>query len=142
MNKTRTTSRTTNKTSTDNPADTANKDLTPLSAILKNVLSQRDLLNNADQQIATKLWRHWAKLTKNTVLQHTRPVSFNQGRLVLWVEHSTLSQEAHFYIDQLKQNINTFLKSPSVKEIYFTLNKNILNNRKTTMQVLNKLMIK
>ena len=66
-------------------------------------------------------------------------MSYQNGHLVLWVNNTVELQELHFYIEELKNNINTYFQKQWIKEIHFTLNKDILKKREQSAKWLKKL---
>ena len=112
------------------------KTLTPLSDILNHFFKEQ--LGESDQWFAIELWRHWPRLTTQAILQQTKPVSYQKGRLVLWVANSVELQELSFHIEELKEKINTHFKKEWIRDIHFTLNKDILRKREQSMKFFQK----
>lgn len=113
------------------------KEPTPLSDILSTFFQH---LSKSDQWFSIKLWQSWPELASIDILKQTRPVSFQNGRLVLWVENSVELQELSFYIEELKNKINSHFEKQWVKEIHFTLNKDILKKREQSAKLLQKIL--
>ena len=86
-----------------------------------------------------ELWEHWPQWSKTEILQNTRPVSFKNGRLTLWVENSVALQELSFQTEELKNQINTEWGKEQIKTIHFTVNKDILEKRKQSAKILQKI---
>ena len=82
------------------------KNPVPLSQVLNHFFHQH-LEHNSDQWFGLHLWRNWSQFATNDTLIQTRPVSYQNGRLVLWVKNSVEAQELGFYTEELKQKINT-----------------------------------
>ena len=107
-----------------------------LSDILNNFFKEQ--LGKSDQWFAIELWRHWSQFTTQAILQQTKPVSYQKGRLVLWVANSVELQELSFHIEELKEKINTHFKKEWIRDIHFTLNKDILRKREQSMKFFQK----
>ena len=114
------------------------KQLILLSDILDNFL-KKQLVKESDQWFAVKLWQHWPQLTTQTTLQQTKPISYQKGRLVVWVAHSVELQELSFYIEELKDKINSHFKKQWITDIHFTLNKDLLKKREKSMKFFQEL---
>ncbi|MYE07816.1 MAG: DUF721 domain-containing protein [Oligoflexia bacterium] len=108
-----------------------------LSHILNDFFNTH--FTESDQWFGIKLWHSWSKFTTKKILKQTKPVSYQKGRLVLWVDNSVELQELHFYIEELKQTINAYFQKQWVTEIHFTLNKDILKKREQSVRWLKKL---
>lgn len=113
------------------------KEPAPLSDILNTFFTQH--LKKSDQWFGIKLWQHWPELTTSDILKQTKPVSFQNGRLVLWVADSVKLQELSFYIEELKDKINSYFDKQWVKDIHFTLNPDILKKREQVAKLLQKI---
>lgn len=114
------------------------KEPVPLSDILHTFFNKQ--CKESDQWFGVKLWQNWSKLATSDILKQTKPVSFQNGRMVLWVKSSVELQELSFYIEELKDKINSHFEKQWVKEIHFTLNKNILEKRKLSAKLLQKIL--
>ena len=88
----------------------------------------------ADHLFAIKLWKLWPRLIPDDAFKDSRPVSFEQGRLTLWVTSAAEMQEIHLHTEQLKKNINQYFKSNKVQSVYFTFNRDILSRRKMAIE--------
>ena len=110
---------------------------TPLSEILPSFL--KECLKNSEQSFGIRLWQNWSLFAIHKVLKNTRPVNYKAGRLVLWVSPSTDLQELGFHTEDLKQKINTHFKKDWVREIHFTLNRDILKLREQTAKLLQEI---
>ncbi len=106
-----------------------------LSDIIKNFFNDQQFLQS-DQCFGIKLWKIWPQLTEGTILKEAKPVSYQNGHLVLWVANSVQLQETHFHIDELKNKINQHFEKKYVEEIHFTFNKSILEKRQKTIELL------
>ena len=113
------------------------KNPVPLSDILGPFLHKH--LQNSDQGFGIRLWQNWSRFATNDILKQSRPVSYQDGRLILWVSHSTELQELDFYTEELKHKINTHFGKQWVREIHFTLNRDILKNSEQTAKLLQDL---
>ena len=112
-------------------------EFTRLSELIYPFLDK--MLKNSDQWFAFKLWQCWPELAQNDILKQSQPVSFQKGRLVLWVTHSVELMELSFQMEELKQKINSHFKKQWVKEIHFTVNKEILKKRQKSVQALSQI---
>ena len=117
--------------------DKKTKEPTLLSDTLNTFFTQH--LNKSDQWFGIKLWKHWPELATSNILKQTKPVSYQKGRLVLWVANSVELQELSFHIEDLKDKINTHFKKQRVTDIHFTLNKDILKKREQSAKLLQKI---
>jgi hypothetical protein len=113
------------------------KEPAPLSDILNTFFTQH--LNKSDQWFGIKLWQHWPEMATSDILRQTKPVSFQKGRLVLWVANSVELQELSFHIEELKDKINTHFERHWITDIHFTLNKDILKKREQSVKLLQKI---
>ncbi len=109
----------------------------PLSEVLHTFF--KTYLNKTDQGFGIKLWQNWPKFASTEILKHTKPVSYQSGRLVLWSANSVEIQELSFQVEDLKQAINNYFGKVWVKDIYFTVNKDILNKRENSFHILQKI---
>ena len=98
-----------------------------------------DQLVKSDQWFGIKLWQSWPEFTTIDILTQTKPVSYQQGRLVLWVANSVGLQELSFHTEELKQKINAHFGKNWVKDIYFTVNKDLLKKREQSAKLLQKI---
>ncbi|PWU15546.1 MAG: DUF721 domain-containing protein [Bdellovibrio sp.] len=73
-----------------------------------------------------KLWKQWPEIVGATVAEFTEPVGLRRGTLVLWVRNSSWLQQLVFLKDQIKGSVNKKLGSPVIKNISFTLNRNMV----------------
>ena len=96
-------------------------------------------LSKSDKWFAFKLWQHWSKLGTADIIKQSRPVHFQKGKLVLWVDNSVQLMELSFQIEELKNNINTHFKKKWVTDIHFTVNKEVLQKRKKSAYILSKI---
>ena len=94
----------------------------------------------SDQWFAMQLWHKWSEFSTVDILKKTRPVSYQKGRLVLWVAHSVELQELSFHTETVKDRINSHFKKEWVKDIHFTLDKDILKKRKQSAQILKNML--
>lgn len=109
----------------------------PLSDILQTFFQNR--LNNTDHGIEIKLWKNWSHFATTEILKCAKPVNYQNGRLILWVAHSVALQELSFHLEDLKQAINSHFKKDLIKDIYFTVNKDLLNKKVKTLKFLQKI---
>ena len=114
------------------------KEPTPLFDILNTFFNQH--LSKSDQWFGIKLWQNWPELATTDILKQTKPVSYQNGRLILWVANSVELQELSFHIEDLKDKINSHFKKQQVKDIHFTLNKDILKKREQSVKLLQKIL--
>ncbi|MDE0119975.1 MAG: DUF721 domain-containing protein [Bdellovibrionales bacterium] len=110
-----------------------------LSHILNDFFNMH--FTKSDQWFGIRLWHSWSKFTTKNIFKQTKPVSYQNERLVLWVDNTVELQELYFYIEELKQTINAYFQKPMVKEIHFTLNKDILKKREQSAKWLKKINI-
>ena len=115
------------------------QELIALSSVLKKNFSKY-YLQSSDFYITVQIWKKWSELASNHLVQKASPVNYKQGRLTLWAEHPTVMQEIYFHIEKLKQKINSHFKKNLVQEVYFTSDKNIIENRKHTISFIEKVL--
>ena len=90
----------------------------------------------SDQWFLLKLWQKWEHFIKVESMKDSKPVAYHKGRLLLWVSDSVQLQEMNFYIEELKENISKFFEKEWVKEIYFTVNRDMAEKKEKTMKKL------
>lgn len=90
-------------------------------------------LEQSDQGFAIKLWKKWHLFNFSKIITKTKPLSYQNGRLVLWVANSVELQELNFHKEELKQNINSYFKKTWIKEIFFTTNTDLLKKREQSI---------
>ena len=58
--------------------------------LLSNILNDffNTHLTQSDQWFGIKLWHSWPQFTTKNILEQTKPVSYQKGRLVLWVDNT------------------------------------------------------
>lgn len=117
--------------------DNKTKEPVLLSDILHTFFNQK--WEQSDQWFSIKIWQSWDGLATTDLLKQTKPVSFQTGRLVLWVGNSVELQELSFCIEELKDKINAYFDKQWVKEIHFTLNKDILKKREQSAKLFQKI---
>ena len=100
------------------------------------------VLAKSDQWFALKLWQCWPELATTDIMKKSRPVSFQNGRLLLWVNHSVELMELSFHLEELKTTINSRFGQNRVRDIHWTLNKDVLEKRKKSTKVLQKIFSK
>ena len=128
-----------------------NSRLQPLSSLLDNFFQIR--LSHPDQQIKLYLKKGWAEICKKyqpaTLAQLA---DYQNGHLLLWVKSSVEIQELSFYKEDLKKNINAYLKKQihstnnpklnpkkhQVSEIFFTINQKLLQKKERSLHLLNQ----
>ena len=114
------------------------KELLPLSDITAGFFKQQW---GKSQGFAVKLWQEWGQFASTEVLQQTRPVGYQKGRLLLWVDGSTSLQELSFYTEELKNKINTHFGKEWVQSVHFTVDREILRKREQSIKLLHKMNI-
>ena len=122
----------------DDPKNNLSGDLLSLSSALKNFFSEGNF-KHSDHMFALRLWHYWPKLVQNNLFKDCRPVSFQQGRLTLWISSAAEMQEIHFHTEELKQQINEYFTTDLVHTIHFTFNRDILSRRERTIHSVAKL---
>ncbi len=110
-----------------------------LSDILNSFFNNH--LQESDQWFGIKLWHSWPRFATTSILKQTKPVSYQNGRLVLWVSNSVELQELGFQTEELKDKINSYFEKQWIRTIHFTLNKNILKKREQSAKLLRKINI-
>ena len=120
--------------------NTNTPEFTRLSDILQTFLEKT--LSKSDKWFAVKLWQHWPKLGTTDIVKQSKPVHFQKGRLVLWVDNSVQLMELSFQVEDLKNKINNHFKKKWVTDIHFTVNKEVLQSRQKSIHVLSKILMK
>ena len=112
------------------------KEPVPLSTLLSKFFDTH--LEKSDAGFNFQLWQNWPQFATTDILSATRPVSLHKGRLVLWVGSSVELQELSFHTEELKKKINTHFKKELVRDIYFTVNKELLKKRERAAKLFQK----
>ncbi len=73
------------------------------------------------QFIRWRLWRFWPQVVGETVARHSRPVGYDRGALVIWVENSVQLQEMLYLRRQITEAVNRYLGQKYVHRISLTL---------------------
>lgn len=73
-----------------------------------------------------KLWKKWSEYVGPTVANVTEPVGLQKGTLFLWVRNSSWMQQLLFLREQIKASINEKLGTRAIRQITFTLNRNLV----------------
>lgn len=86
------------------------------------------LLTNGKTQIGDgflrwRLEQEWKDVVGSTIADQTVPCALEHGVLFIWVRHSVWMQQLYFFQDQIREKVNSHLKSQIVKEVKFTLNR-------------------
>lgn len=118
------------------------KSKTPV--LLSNIIQDffNEHLIKSDLWFGLKLWKEWSEFITSDILKKTKPISYKSGRLLIWVENSVEVQELYFYTEELKQKINFYFKKVWIKDIDFTVNKELLQQRKKSMKLLKQIDLK
>ena len=74
----------------------------------------------SDQFLRWKLWRKWPEIV-GTISEHSKPVGFDRGTLIVWAENSTWLQHMIFFRDVIKDNVNKFVGRDWVQRVHLTL---------------------
>ena len=114
-----------------------NKQPQLISSLLSDFFQIR--LSDPNQKIRFYLERGWTEICKtfpSTIL--TKPVDYQNGHLLLWVKSSVEIQELSFYKEELKKQINIYLKKHEIKEISFTINQKLLQKKQRSLHLLNQ----
>ncbi len=114
-----------------------NKQPQLISSLLSDFFQIR--LSDPNQKIRFYLERRWTEICKtfpSTIL--TKPVDYQSGHLLLWVKSSVEIQELSFYKEELKKQINIYLKKHEIKEISFTINQKLLQKKERSLNLLNQ----
>ncbi len=94
--------------------------LVPVSNVLQAVLGNgKSPLSH--QFIRWRLWRFWPEVVGETVASYSRPVGYDRGALVIWVQNSVQMQEMLFLRQQIRDSVNRYLGQNYVHRISLTL---------------------
>jgi len=114
------------------------KEPNPLSSILNTFFNKHPA--TSDQLFGTKLWQNWSRLAMSDIAAHTKPVSYQKGRLVVWVANSIELQELSFHVEALKHKINSHFGKKWITDIHFTVNKDLVKKREQSAKLLQKIL--
>lgn len=96
--------------------------LVPVANVLQSLL-ENSKFPLAQQFVRWRLWRFWPEVVGPAVAEHTAPVDYERGRLIIWVSSSARLQEMTFVIKALQQKINDYIGHRWVTSIRFTLDR-------------------
>lgn len=91
----------------------------------------QSLLQNSKSPLAQqftrwRLWRYWPEVVGPSMARYTAPVSYDRGRLIVWVSDSVRLQEMTFVVSALQEKINSFVGRKWVHSIRFTLDRHAI----------------
>lgn len=113
--------------------------LTSASDILQGLL-QNSKTPLSDQFLRWRLWQQWSEVVGPTISSQCRPVGFDNGTLLVWVEHSVYIQQLNFITKELTNKVNTYVGRPWIKRIRFTLDKKVVLSEDQQKAQLNSLL--
>lgn len=96
--------------------------LVPVANVLQSLL-ENSKFPLSQQFVRWRLWRFWSEVVGPGVAEHTAPVDYDRGRLIVWVSSSARLQEMTFVIKALQQKINDYIGHRWVTSIRFTLDR-------------------
>ncbi len=99
--------------------------LTSASDVLQ-VLLQNSKTPISGQFLRWKMWSQWPEVVGPTISSQCQPVGFDQGTLLIWVQHPVYIQQLSFLSEQIREKINEFVGRPWVRKIRFTLDRKAL----------------
>ncbi|OQW50244.1 MAG: hypothetical protein A4S09_00170 [Proteobacteria bacterium SG_bin7] len=113
--------------------------LTSASDILQGLLhnSKTPL---SDQFLRWKLWQQWVDVVDAEMARQTRPVGFDRGTLLIWVEHSVYIQQLNFVTKELTEKVNKYVGRDWVKRIRFTLDRKVVLSEEEQRKQLDRLL--
>lgn len=113
--------------------------LTSASDILQGLLhnSKTPL---SDQFLRWKLWQQWGDVVGADMARQTRPVGFDRGLFLIWVEHPVYIQQLNFVTKELTEKVNKYVGRDWVKRIRFTLDKKVVLSEEEQRKQLDKLL--
>ncbi len=89
----------------------------PLKSILNSIFSR---LTNPEQQRKSSLLDAWPKIAGQTVSKHTKPRFASGGKVVVWVDDSTLAFElSQRYKPALLKRLKNQFGEEEVKDLKF-----------------------
>ncbi len=77
----------------------------------------------AQQFLRWKLWRFWDEIVGSTWAAISKPVDYDRGKLIVWVESSTHLYEMTYVLEPMKLKINQYLRQNFVHSIRLTQNR-------------------
>lgn len=80
----------------------------------------------SDQFLRWKLWQQWGDVVGNDMARQTRPVGFEGGMLLIWVEHPVYIQQLNFVTKELMEKVNKYVGRDWIRRIRFTLDKKVV----------------
>jgi hypothetical protein len=113
--------------------------LTSASDILQGLLhnSKTPL---SDQFLRWRLWQQWTEVIGKEIADRSRPVGFDAGTLLIWVEHSVYIQQLNFVTKELMEKVNKYVGRAWVKRIRFTLDRKVVLSEAEQRAQLDKLL--
>lgn len=70
-----------------------------------------------------KLWSNWSQVVGPSMAEHSAPVDYYKGCLVVWVDSSARLQEMVFLVRQIRDQINEYVGRKWIRSIKFTLDR-------------------
>ncbi len=67
-----------------------------------------------------RLWRQWPQVVGPELAKTTNPVGYQNGTLIIWVDHPARIQDLHYVKDVLIQKVNDHLGRRWVYYLKFT----------------------
>ncbi|MBF0229207.1 MAG: DUF721 domain-containing protein [Desulfamplus sp.] len=86
--------------------------------ILQNIL--KNIKPSADKEMMT-IWSVWKVAVKEFIAKETKPASFKDGILTVYVSNSVWLQQLKFLKKDMITQLNQALKSELVKDIVFKI---------------------
>jgi predicted nucleic acid-binding Zn ribbon protein len=88
----------------------------------------QSLLKNGKEPLSQqfeslRLNQEWPRIVGATMAKHSKPLGMTRTILHVWVDSSARLQEMIFLVKPIKDQINQFLGTNSIKRIQFTLDK-------------------
>lgn len=113
--------------------------LTSASDILQGLL-QNSKTPLSDQFLRWRLWQQWSDVVGPTISSQCRPVGFDNGTLLIWVEHSVYIQQLNFITKELTFKVNDYVGRHWVKRVRFTLDKKAVLTEEEQRKQLDKIL--
>ena len=73
----------------------------------------------SDQFLRWKVWLKWPDIVGH-VAEHSRPVGYHKGTLVVWTKNSTWLHHLLFFRDMIQENVNKHVGRPWVQKVHIT----------------------
>lgn len=75
-----------------------------------------------------RLWRQWPQVVGGELAKTTCPVGYQNGTLILWVDHPARIHDLHYVKDAIIEKVNGHLNRKWVRRLQFTTDRKSVPN--------------